>query len=181
VLIILFESIEKSKTQPLYRLLIALGIRHVGPTAARELAAAYEDIFAIANADVDEIANLEGLGIIIAQSVKDYFQDSKNMEMIKRLVKAGVNIKGTRASHPELVEGSQEFAGMTFVLTGTLSTMTRDDAGEEVLKRGGKVSSSVSAKTSYVVYGDKAGSKLAKAEKLGVVLLDEEAFKSLLT
>ena len=102
------------------------------------------------------------------------------MEIIKHLEKAGVNIKGM-PRNSEQSGKAQIFAGMTFVLTGTLSSMTRDEAGEEVLKRGGKVSSSVSAKTNYVVYGEKAGSKLANAEKLGVALLDEEGFKKLIS
>lgn len=176
----LLSSVEKSKTQPLYRLLIALGIRHVGPTAARELASNYEDIFAIANAGESEIANLEGLGIVIAQSVKDFFGNDKNMKMIQRLVDAGVNVKGTLIGQSSLDSGSKVFAGMTFVLTGSMETMTRDQAGEEVLSRGGKVSSSVSVKTSYVVYGEKAGSKLVKAEKLKVPTLNEQEFIALL-
>ena len=183
----ILESIENSKRQPLNRLLIALGIRHVGPSAARELAKHYEDIFAIEKARVEQIAELEGLGDIIAQSVKDYFSDSKNIEMINRLVKAGVNVKGTGSSALTSSSGqvlgheeSQTFAGMTFVLTGSLETMAREQAGEEIFKRGGKVSSSVSAKTNYVVYGDKAGSKLDKAEKLGVGLLNEQEFTELL-
>ena len=167
--------------------MIALGIRHVGPSAARELAKHYEDIFSIEKARVEQIAELEGLGDIIAQSVKDYFSDSKNIEMINRLVKAGVNVKGTGSSVLTSSSGqvlgheeSQTFAGMTFVLTGSLETMAREQAGEEIFKRGGKVSSSVSAKTNYVVYGDKAGSKLDKAEKLGVGLLNEQEFTELL-
>lgn len=175
----LLDNIEKSKSQPLYRLLIALGIRHVGPTASRELADHYEDIYAIANAEESEISELEGLGGVIAESVKAFFNDKKNMEIIKRLEKAGVNIKGSKATGGS-AKVSDEFAGMTFVLTGTLANLTREDASEMIIARGGKVSSSVSAKTNYVLFGDKAGSKLAKAEKLGVALLDEAAFKQLL-
>lgn len=176
----LLNSIGKSKSQPLYRLLIALGIRHVGPTAARELASNYKDIFAIAKADENEIENLEGLGIVIAQSVKDFFGNDKNMKMIERLVDCGVNVEGTKPDSSSVEIGPKVFAGMTFVLTGSMETMTRDQAGEEVLGRGGKVSSSVSAKTSYVVYGEKAGSKLVKAEKLKVPTLNEKEFITLL-
>lgn len=175
----LLDNIEKSKNQPLYRLLIALGIRHVGPTASRELADHYEDIYAIANAEESEISELEGLGDVIAESVNAFFSDKKNIEIIKRLDKAGVNMKGSKATGGS-AKVSDEFAGMTFVLTGTLANLTREDASEMIIARGGKVSSSVSAKTNYVLFGDKAGSKLAKAEKLGVALLDEAAFKQLL-
>jgi len=173
----LIASIEKSKKQPLFRLLIAFGIRHVGPTAAKALSSNYEDIHAIARTSKEELSELEGLGDVIAESIVDFFENRENIELIKRLEKAGVNIVGDKKDVEKL---SNEFDGMTFVLTGTLPTMTREEAAEIIEARGGKVSSSVSKKTSYVVAGDKAGSKLTKAESLGVKVLDERDFLKLI-
>jgi DNA ligase (NAD+) len=172
----LIASIEKSKSQPLSRLLIAFGIRHVGPTAARALSKNYEDIHAIMDADLAELEALDGVGDVIARSIKDFFDDPVTIDLVKRLEKAGVNVQGEKK---EASQSLNDFEGMTFVLTGTLPTMTREEAAEMIEDRGGKVSSSVSKKTSYVVAGEKAGSKLTKAESLGVAVLDEAAFLKL--
>lgn len=175
----LLNAIEESKKRPLFRLIVALGIRNVGPTAARALSRAYEDLHAIMDAPESELAELDGVGEVIAASLHTFFSNPANKKLIKRLVASGVNIVGEKVAGA--TNASNEFEGLTFVLTGSLETMTRDEAGEEVLARGGKVSSSVSKKTSYVVAGDKAGSKRTKAEDLGVTILEEADFTKMLS
>ena len=174
----LLEAIESSKSRPLFRLIVALGIRHVGPIAARALTRNYVDLHEIMKAPKDELSLLDGVGEVIAESIHQYFSNPANKELIARLVSAGLNIEGEKTSAKPDVE--QKFTGLTFVLTGTLEKMTREEAGEEVIARGGKVSSSVSKNTSYVVAGEKAGSKLTKAENLGVKILNEQEFIDLL-
>lgn len=174
----LLEAIENSKSRPLFRLIVALGIRHVGPQAAKALASSYKNIEAIMSAPIEELSELEGVGDVIAESIVEFFHSASNKKLIERLIKAGLNVEGEFKKPSADVE--QIFAGMTFVLTGTMSKMTRDKAGDMVEARGGKVSSSVSKKTSYVVAGEKAGSKLTKAQSLGVEVLDEDAFLKLL-
>lgn len=176
----LLEAIEKSKSRPLFRLIVALGIRHVGPQAARALASNYKDISAIMDAPVDELSELEGVGEVIAESISEFFRNSANKKLIDRLIKAGLNVEGTPAKNSSSENLPQVFEGLTFVLTGTMEKMTREEASEEILARGGKVTSSVSKNTSHVVAGEKAGSKLTKAESLGVNILDEQAFSELL-
>ncbi|MFN8016252.1 MAG: NAD-dependent DNA ligase LigA [Acidimicrobiia bacterium] len=173
----LLNAIEESKSRPLFRLIVALGIRHVGPTSARELSAKYEDIFQIMDASIDELSEIDGVGAVMAESIHDFFNNKANQKLISRLVDSGVNVKGEKVAVKNI---DQRFADKSFVLTGSLTDMTREEAGELILSRGGKVSSSVSKKTDYVVAGDKAGSKLDKAEKLGVSVLSEQEFKKLL-
>ncbi len=172
----LLNGIVESKKRPLFRLLVALGIRHVGPAASRELAARYKDIHEIMNAPVEELSQLEGLGDVIAESLHAFFSNTANKKLIKRLVVAGVNVTSDRIA---VAPVSNVFDGLTFVLTGTLPELTRDEAAEMIEARGGKVTGSVSAKTNFVVAGDKAGSKLTKAEQLGVTVIDEAAFLKL--
>lgn len=170
----LLDAIERSKQNDLYRLVFALGIPHVGLKAAKLLSARFYSIDAIFQASAEEIASIEGFGGIMAQSVADYFSQSGTAHLIGRLRGAGVNMLSTAT-----VQDSR-FAGKTFVLTGTLPTMTRAEATEVIEKFGGKVSGSVSKKTSYVLAGEDAGSKLAKALQLGVAVLTEEEFQQML-
>jgi DNA ligase (NAD+) len=175
---LLVDAVAQSRAQPLAKLLVGLGIRHVGPSAAQALARELGDLDAIAGASVEELAAVTGVGGIIAESVVAFFANERNRGLVERLRAAGVNFRGpekaaVRTDVPSL-------AGLTFVLTGTLPTMTRDEAQSELEARGGKVTGSVSKKTSYVVVGASAGSKLAKAEQLGVALLDEDALRELL-
>src|SRR5207248_4635622 len=143
----------------LAKLLVGLGIRHVGPSAAVALARELGDLDSIASTSAEELAAVPGVGAVIAQSVRAFFGIDRNRELIEKLRAAGVNFKG-----PERVvapAGGASLEALTFVLTGTLPTMTREEAEAEIAARGGKVTSSVSKKTSYVVVGESPGSKLA--------------------
>jgi DNA ligase (NAD+) len=175
---LLVAAIEGSKQQPLWRVLVGLGINHVGPTAAQALARAFDDLDAIVNASEVELTAIDGVGPTIAQSICSWFSIDRNRRLVQRLRAAGVNFAGERGAQRETVDAS--FAGLTFVLTGSLEHRTRDEAADEIGARGGKVTSSVSKKTSYVVVGEGPGSKLARAEELGVTVLDEQAFEALL-
>lgn len=170
----LLASIETARQRPLDRLLVALNIRHLGPTVARTLAAAFGSLEALMTADTEDIEAVEGIGPIIADAVASWLSTPRNRELVDELVALGVN---TRA---ERTETSEELAGMTFVVTGTLEGFTRDEAKEALTSRGAKVSGSVSGRTTAVVVGESPGSKLAKAESLGVPVLDEAAFRRLL-
>jgi len=189
----LIVGIEKSKTRPLDRILFALGIRHVGSGAARILASQFPNIGKIMDADVQALEKIRDIGPIVAKSIVDFFhptegreaartrgndqrewQTLENKELIERLQAAGVNFEQAAAG------GSDELAGQTFVLTGTMESLSRDEAGELIRARGGAVTSSVSKNTSYVIAGEKAGSKLTKAEALSVKVLDEAAFLKLI-
>jgi DNA ligase (NAD+) len=175
----LYRGIDASRSRPLNRLLVGLGIRHVGPTAAVALSGAFGHVDAIAEAGVDELAEVEGVGPIIAESVVAFFANDRNRQVIDKLRAAGVNLEGPKRPAAASGEGLP-LSGLTFVLTGTLPGMTRDDAQAALEALGAKVSSSVSKKTSYVVAGSSAGSKLAKAESLGVPVLDEVALRAIL-
>jgi DNA ligase (NAD+) len=170
----LIDGIEASKSRPFDRILFALGIRHVGSGSARVLAQSFSDIENLMAADVETLEQIRDIGPVVGKSICDFFQCPENRKLIERLQTAGVNFAQTAKS------ASDEFAGLTFVLTGTMESLSRDEAGEQIRARGGSVSSSVSKNTSYVVAGDKAGSKLAKAEELDVKVLDEAAFLKLL-
>lgn len=171
----LMEQLEKAKSQPLWRVLVALSIRHVGPTAARALAAEFGSMDAIRAASEERLANVDGVGSIIARSVKEWFAVDWHLEVVERWAAAGVRMVDER---DESIERNLE--GLTIVVTGTLQDFTRDSAKEAILVRGGKASGSVSKKTDYLVAGASAGSKLDKAEQLGVKVLDEDGFKALL-
>jgi len=176
---LLVDAIAASKTRPSWRVLVGLGINHVGPTAAQALARAFPDLEAIMNADEESLVAVEGVGPTIAQSIRSWFSIERNARLVARLRDAGVNFGGEPA--PEIAATDVTLRGLTFVLTGTLSGRTRDEAAAEIASRGGKVTGSVSRKTDYVVAGASPGSKLARAEQLGVRVLDEEEFESLLS
>jgi DNA ligase (NAD+) len=175
---LLVDAIEGSKTRPLWRVLVGLGINHVGPTAAQALAGAFADMDAIVAADEESLIAIEGVGPTIAQSIRSWFAIDRNRRLVARLGTEGVNFRGEPT--PKISERDATLAGMTFVLTGTLERRTRDEAAAEIIARGGKVVGSVSKKTNYVVAGESPGSKLTKAEQLGVAVLDEAAFEELL-
>ena len=175
---LLVDAIENSKTRPLWRVLVALGINHVGPTAAQALSRAFPDLDAIMSAGEEELTAVDGVGPTIAQSIQKWCSIDRNRRLLQRLRAAGVNFEGEPA--PVVSARDATLAGMTFVLTGTLEGHTRDEAAAEIVARGAKVTGSVSKKTSYVVAGESPGSKLAKAEQLGVTILDEDAFDQLL-
>ena len=166
----MYNSIQASKNQPLSRFVTALSIRHVGKETADILTSEFPDLDALMNASVEALANIEGIGEKIAKSVYEYFKNSENKARIDEFLSLGFSFENTALTRTD------EFAGKTFVLTGTLSSMTRDEAGDKIKARGGKTSSSVSKKTSFVVAGENAGSKLDKAEKLGVIILNEDEF-----
>lgn len=166
----IYTSIQESKTKPLNRLLTALGIRHVGKETADILSGEFATLDDIKNADVERLANIEGIGGIIAQSIYDFFHEERNVKIIEELKELGVNPVS------KVKPKSDKLAGKTFVLTGTLQNMTRDEASAIIKSHGGKTSSSVSKKTSYVLAGENAGSKLDKAQNLGVIILTEDDF-----
>lgn len=168
----LVEAIEKSKAAGLARVLFGLGIRHVGVKAAGMIAQHFGAINAVIKADVNELLQLEDIGEKIAQSIVSYFADANNLALVDKLIAAGVKMTDNQ---PVQVD-EQTFAGLTFVLTGTLTQLTRAQAIALIESRGGKVSGSVSKKTSYVVAGAEAGSKLGKARDLEVAVLTEEQF-----
>lgn len=170
----LLEAIERSKTRDLSRLLFAFGIRQVGQKAGKVLAARFRTLDALQSATLEELTGVDDIGAITAQSLLDWFASPQSQHLIGRLREAGVNMEAEE-------QGSdQRFAGMTFVLTGSLERFTRDEASKMIEDRGGKASSSVSKKTSYVVAGAAAGSKLRKAQDLGVPVLTEEEFLALM-
>lgn len=168
----LLDSIAKSKKCPLDRLLVALGIRNVGVVAARTLAANYQNLRDVERADLFSLAALPDFGLVTAQSILDYFSQEQTHHLLAALEERGVRFDGGSA-----VKASDNLLdGKTFVLTGTLPGLTRDEATEMILMHGGKVSTSVSKKTDFVLAGEDAGSKLIKARNLGVVVLSEEEF-----
>ncbi|WP_237198698.1 NAD-dependent DNA ligase LigA [Rothia nasimurium] len=171
----LFEQLEKAKSQPLWRVLVALSIRHVGPTAARALATEFGSMGAIREASEERLAGVDGVGSTIASSLKEWFAEDWHREIVDRWAAAGVRMEDERDASIE-----RTLEGLTIVVTGTLARFTRDSAKEAIIVRGGKASGSVSKKTSYLVAGESAGSKLDKAEQLGVTVLDEEGFEALL-
>ncbi|GAB3984676.1 NAD-dependent DNA ligase LigA [Actinoallomurus acanthiterrae] len=171
----LFEELEKAKKQPLWRVLVALSIRHVGPTAAQALAREFRSLDRIASASEEELTAVEDVGPTIAASVKEWFTVDWHQEIIEKWRAAGVRMEDEGAE-----EGPRPLEGVTVVITGSLEGFSRDSATEAVQNLGGKVSSSVSKKTGFVVHGESPGSKYDKAVKLGVRLLDEAGFRVLL-
>ena len=172
----LIDSINKSKENELYRLITALGIRHVGVKAAKVLAKKYKSIDNLANASLDSLSETNDVGPIVANSIREFFIEEQTLDLLQRLKDAGVNTE--EADSGEITD--QRFEGKTFVLTGKLDNFTRDEAADIIEKFGGKVSGSVSKKTSYVVAGEEAGSKLTKAQELGVQVLSEQDFVELI-
>lgn len=168
-------ALESAKSQPLWRVLVALSIRHVGPTAAQSLAKQFGSIDAIASASLDELASADGVGEIIAQSVIEWFSEGWHQEIIRKWREAGVAMVDTFVN-----TNPQTLAGLTLVVTGSLESFTRDGVDEVIVLHGGKSSGSVSKKTDFVVVGDSPGSKATKAAELGVRILNEAQFKELL-
>ena len=171
----LLEALNEAKQRPLWRILVALSIRHVGPTAAQGLANHFGSIAKIASASAEELASVDGVGSVIAESVKEFFAQEWRAQIVAKWAKAGVRMDGVSSS-----DKAQTLKGMTLVVTGSLESFTRDSVNEAIIERGGKVSSSVSKKTDYVVVGSEPGSKASKAAELGVATLDEKSFIELL-
>jgi DNA ligase (NAD+) len=180
----LVEAITKSKSRPLASIVFALGIRHVGFASAKLLVRQFPSLDELARASLEDLTGVEGVGEIVAESIHSFFRNPQNQSLIGRLKAVGVRTAATeeekkksagaeRARNP-LVEGK------TFVLTGTLEDMTRDEASARIESLGGKVTGSVSKKTDYVIVGESAGSKLDKAKSLGVPTLNKEQFLALL-
>jgi len=171
----LFNAIQASKDRPLSKLLFALGIRHVGAHIADVLARYFPSIDQLKNASYEQLLEIEEIGPKIAESIVVFFEQKKNLEVLEKLRQAGVKMKEVRR-----VQVPQKFAGLTFVLTGALSSFSREEAKEKIEQYGGRVSSSVSKKTDYVIVGEEPGSKYDKAKELGVKILNEEEFKKML-
>ena len=170
----LITNLDQARTQPLWRVLVALSIRHVGPTAARALATPFGDLAAIRAASVDELAAAEGVGQVIAEAVVEWFAVDWHVAIVDKWAAAGVRL----ADEPD--DTPKTLAGLTIVVTGSLPGFSRDEAKEAIVSRGGKAAGSVSKKTDYVVVGENAGAKAEKAEQLGVPVLDEAGFAALL-
>jgi len=170
----LLDAIQASKSQPLHRVVTALGIRGAGGVVAKALITALPSIDALAGATVDQLEDIEGIGPHIAQGVVDWFGRPRHRQVIDKLRRAGLRLEAERAA-----ASSQPLDGLTFVITGTLPTMSRDQAGAFIEAHGGKVTGSVSKKTDYLLVGENPGSKLAKAQALGTKIIGEEALREL--
>ena len=172
----LLAALEGAKSRPLWRILVALSIRHVGPTAAQALASNFGSMKAISDATAEELAKIDGVGETIAQSITDWFDIDWHRAIVSKWEKAGVIMVAQAAA-----QVPQTLAGLTFVVTGGLESFTRDSIAETIVAHGGKAASSVSKKTDYVLVGSDPGSKLAKATELGVPVIDETRFKQILS
>jgi DNA ligase (NAD+) len=171
----LLVALEDAKKRPLWRVIVALSIRHVGPTAAQALANNFGSLAKIESASIEELSQIDGVGEVIAESIKEWFAIDWHRKIIEKWEKAGVAIAGvTKSDKPQTLQGK------TIVVTGSLVNFTRDGVNEAITERGGKSASSVSKKTDYVVVGDSPGSKAKKAEELGVLVIDENSFMRLL-
>lgn len=168
----LIDAIERSKTQPFYRLIFALGIPFIGITAARDLCQHYRSMAELQEATEETLKSIEGVGEKMAQSMVNFFEKRENQSLINRLLAAGLGLKVERPA----IKGTGRLSGMLFVLTGALPNLSREKASELIINNGGKVTSSLSKNTTYVLAGDNAGSKLDKANQLGIPLLSEEDF-----
>ena len=171
----LINAIQDSKKRPFYKLITALGIRHIGTKSAKTIAKHFKKIENLMNAQIEEIAELDDVGQIMAESICQFFKQDQTIDLIRRLRDAGVNMEEEQNE----IEDTR-FEGLIFVLTGSLENYTREQAGEIIEKFGGKVSSSVSKKTSYVLAGEEAGSKLTKAQALGVRVITEKEFNEMI-
>ena len=171
----LIYSIEESKKQDLWRFICGLGIKHVGAAASKDLAREFRSIESLMNATDEELTSIDGVGSVMAQSIYLFFIDEGNRSMIDKLAKHGLNLSlDPLGDHIPL-----PFQGKIFVLTGTLTQFTREEAGLQIERLGGKVTSSVSKKTTFLIAGPGAGSKLAKAQKLEIEILSEADFANL--
>ena len=176
----LLASIEASKQRGLAQVIFALGIRLVGQNVAKVLARNFDSIEALKQADTETLVAIDEVGPKIAESIADYFRDGRHDAFLHKLADAGVQMRQEAA---ETLQDGQEnalFAGKTFVLTGTLPTLDRREASAMIESAGGKTSGSVSKKTDYVLAGESAGSKLVKAQELGIAIIDEETFLQML-
>ena len=171
----LLRNLQSARDRPLWRILVALSIRHVGPTAARALAAAFGDLEAVMTADEQQLADVEGVGPTIGAALREWFEVDWHRAIVQKWRAAGVKMADDRDTDIE-----PTLAGLTIVVTGSLTGFSRDEAKEAILSRGGKAAGSVSKKTSFVVAGDAPGSKYDKAVELGVPILDEDGFRTLL-
>ena len=170
----LIDSINASKQNDLYRLITALGIRHVGTKVAKILAKRYENMDNLLEATIESLNQVEEIGPIVANSIREFFEQEQTKDLLKRLKEAGINMSRLKED-----DGDDRFSGKTFVLTGTLEKYSREEASNLIEKFGGKTSSSVSKKTSYLLAGEDAGSKLTKAQSLGVQIISEEEFNKM--
>jgi DNA ligase (NAD+) len=178
VAIKLLKNLEEAKTKPLWRILVALSIRHVGPVAARSLTSYFGSLDRIFSASIDELSQVDGVGQTLAESIKDWILVDWHKEIIERWRKAGVLLEIPAHAGPgAAVSAGGVFNGMSIVATGSLKTFTREEIEEAIISNGGKAASSVSKKTSFVVAGENAGSKLSKAEELGIEVIDEDEFR----
>lgn len=171
----LIDSIENSKQNDLYHLITALGIRHVGNKASKVLARKYRTIDNLAKASFEDLSAINDIGPIVANSIKEFFEQEQTLDLIKKLKEARVNMN----SKEEEIQDNR-FEGKTFVLTGSLENYTRGEASNIIEKFGGKTSGTVSKKTDYVLAGEDAGSKLTKAQNLGVTIISEKEFEDLI-
>ena len=171
----LLHALEESKEREVWRLLCGLGIKHVGAAAAKDLVRSMTSLRHIAEASTEELTAIDGIGEIMAASIRKFFEDEANLQLLDQLEQ-----RGLKMNSGEDVEGENPLHGQTFVLTGSLESFTRDEATSRIERLGGRVSSSVSKKTSFLVAGPGAGSKLSKAEKLGVEILDEPTLLEML-
>jgi DNA ligase (NAD+) len=171
----LIDAIERSKSRPLWRLLFGLGILHVGVSASRALSDHFPNLDAIASSSIEELQKIPDVGEVVGQSIHEFFREPHNQTVIEKLRKAGLRFE----AEPKVKGAAPGFKNTTWVITGTLS-QPREEIGELIRARGGKVSGSVSKKTSYVLAGEEAGSKLEKAKKLGVRVLSEDEFRKML-
>ena len=172
----LLANLEEAKDRDLWRILVSLSIRHVGPVAARALCSHFGSLEAIFGATEEELAEVEGVGPTLAASIKQWWDEDWHREIVESWGKAGVALSIPGHLGPGSMSAEGPFSGMSIVVTGTLTQMTRDEAEAKIIELGGKASSSVSKKTAFVVAGPGAGSKLQKAEQLGVEVIDESAF-----
>jgi DNA ligase (NAD+) len=171
----LIDAIEKAKQVTLSRFIFALGIRHVGEETAIRLADRFGNVDKLMNAQIDELTTIDDVGSRVAESIVEYFADKENVNVVHELLNNGVHVESQKSKVK-----SQKFSGKTFVLTGTLQTMSREDAESKIRELGGHPGGSVSKKTDYVVVGENPGSKFEKAKQLGVKILDEKEFVKLL-
>jgi DNA ligase (NAD+) len=172
----LLEAIERSKTRPLWRLIFGLGILHVGVSASRALAGHFPDLDAMMRSPVEELQRIPDVGEVVGHSIHDFFHEPGNLETIEKLRRAKLQFKGEEKT-PD--DSALKIKGTTWVITGTLS-QSRDEIADLIIARGGKVSGSVSKKTSFILAGQEAGSKLEKAKKLGLRVIDEAEFRKML-
>jgi len=171
----LIDAIEESKNKELYRLISALGIRHVGVKLAKFLAKEYKNMDNLMNATVESLSMKDDVGLITAKSIYNFFKEEQTIDLINRLKSYKINM-----TYDEENASDDRFAGQTFVLTGTLEKYTRDKATEIIENFGGKTAGSVSKKTTYVLAGEEAGSKLTKAQQLGITVITEEEFENMI-